>query len=373
MVNPQLIVSRAIADFANDLSNRLAAESNASFAISPTSIVAALGMALKIVHPDKKRAFLQTLGFGAMTEDEAHRAIGASLRAMALPENFSQGTIEIAQGFVRKPWIEVSEALPQFLKEAYDAELIISENLMDSVNEWANAKTHGKIPTILSDNESDLVLLNAIYLAFKWRQPFEKPAFGWAVEQFTFADGTAALVSMMTQTKRLSLYQGERFDLLEKPYVSPEGRKLSQLVFLPHDPKELLSIEKELTDETIRTFRQKTVRQEVELSMPKIKMESAFSLLDLFKEMGLPLEDLDADLLQTEEARISGILHKTFVATDEAGTEAAAVTAVLVECCMAIGEPKQFKMDHSYSYFLMDGDTVLFRGRVADKTPLVVD
>lgn len=60
----QELVSRAIADFANDLSNRLAAQNDTSFAISPTSIVAALGMALKIVHSEKKRPFCRRLAWG---------------------------------------------------------------------------------------------------------------------------------------------------------------------------------------------------------------------------------------------------------------------------------------------------------------------
>ncbi len=366
---------QAIADFANDLSSRLVAEKgeSASFAISPTSIVAALGMALKIVHPEKKREFLEAIGLWWMTENEAHQAIGAALRAMALPEDFEQGTMEVAQGFMRKPKILVAKALSNLLQENYDAELIVSENLMNEVNQWVNRKTHGKIPTILSDNRSDAVLLNAIYLAFQWKDPFLKPQGGWKVENFTFANGESAPVSMMKQTIKAPIYRGDRFDLLEVPYESPEGRSLSQLIILPHDPKDLSEIEKGLTAKALQSFRKQAMKQEVRLSMPKIKMESSFSLLELLQEMGLPLDQLDETLFFSEEMKVSGVLHKIFVSTDEKGTEAAAVTAVTVRCTCMPMQPIEFKMDHSYCYFLMEGDTALFRGRVADGSPLLVD
>ncbi len=370
-------VEPAIANFANDLCARIAAqERDKSFSISPVSILVALGMCLHVIKPERKEAFLATIGLGGLTEMQAHEAIGAAIQGITFPDHFNRGTIELAQGLARKEGIVVADSLTRIAQQTYRADSIISNNLMEQVNKWVSAKTHGKIPTLLSDNKSDLVLLNAVYLAFQWVDKFEKPDYGWGVENFTFADATMARVSMMKQTGNYSIFRGDRFDMLEKPYHSPDGRNLSQLIFLPHDPQDLEQVETNLTDAQIRASRAAArMEYDVNLSMPKIKMESAFHLIDLLKEMGLPLDELDREVIPDPTVFIGDVIHKTFVSTDEDGSVAAAATAVMLCRCAApdMRIPPQFHIRHNYAYFIMDGDTVLFRGRVADRNPLIVD
>jgi serpin B len=64
------------------------------------------------------------------------------------------------------------------------------------------------------------------------------------------------------------------------------------------------------------------------------------------------------------------VVHKAFVEVNEEGTEAAAATAVgMMACGMRVApEPKVFKADHPFLFFIRDRDTnaVLFSGRVLD-------
>jgi len=63
---------------------------------------------------------------------------------------------------------------------------------------------------------------------------------------------------------------------------------------------------------------------------------------------------------------IGDVLHKAFVSVDEAGTEAAAATAVVMELTAAPGEPEVVALDSPFVFFIRDIATgsVLFVGRV---------
>ena len=78
----------------------------------------------------------------------------------------------------------------------------------------------------------------------------------------------------------------------------------------------------------------------VRLTMPKLETESAFGLSDTLKDMGMTngFDESSADFSGMDGRScqergdicmmISDVLHKAFVSVDEAGTEAAAATAV---------------------------------------------
>jgi serpin B len=64
---------------------------------------------------------------------------------------------------------------------------------------------------------------------------------------------------------------------------------------------------------------------------------------------------------------ISDIVHKAFVSVDEAGTEAAAATAVIMSLTAA-PEAVEVTLDHPFIFLIRDIETgaVLFVGRVVN-------
>jgi serpin B len=63
---------------------------------------------------------------------------------------------------------------------------------------------------------------------------------------------------------------------------------------------------------------------------------------------------------------ISEVLHKAFVSVDEAGTEAAAATAVIVGETAAPGQQVEVTIDRPFIFLIRDIETgaILFVGRV---------
>ena len=103
-------------------------------------------------------------------------------------------------------------------------------------------------------------------------------------------------------------------------------------------------------------------------------METEFKLKPVLCALGAELafsDDADFSGIGEEPLKISEVVHKAFVEVNEEGTEAAAATAVGMASCAAVmptPEPKVFKADHPFLFFIRDRKTnaVLFSGRVLD-------
>ena len=85
--------------------------------------------------------------------------------------------------------------------------------------------------------------------------------------------------------------------------------------------------------------------------------------------MVAPFGDADfSGMTEDEELFISDVLHEVFIAVDEEGTEAAAVTAVAMRATGMPAEPVPMVVDRPFLFVIHDVEhgTPLFVGRVAD-------
>jgi serpin B len=112
--------------------------------------------------------------------------------------------------------------------------------------------------------------------------------------------------------------------------------------------------------------------EEIALTAPKFELESGFSLVDILAEMGMPIafsDDADFSGMDgTRELFIGEVLHKSFIAVDEAGTEASAATAVEMQLKGMPMEPVKVTVDRPFIFLIRDIETgtILFVGRVVD-------
>ena len=118
----------------------------------------------------------------------------------------------------------------------------------------------------------------------------------------------------------------------------------------------------------IEETKQKT---KVHLEIPKFKIESKIPLKDVLKRLGMEnMFDENANLkgLSVMPLKVTEAIQKAFIEVDETGTEAAAVTAILVGSRSVVG-PRTldfFVADHPFLFFVRDLQTklLLFQGRV---------
>jgi serpin B len=106
--------------------------------------------------------------------------------------------------------------------------------------------------------------------------------------------------------------------------------------------------------------------------MPRFEFDSEFNLNDFLAEMGMPVAFSNAadfsGMTGTPDLFISEVIHKAFVSLDEAGTEAAAATAVIMDRSAMPSEPVEVTVDRPFIFLIRDieTDAILFVGRVVN-------
>lgn len=131
-------------------------------------------------------------------------------------------------------------------------------------------------------------------------------------------------------------------------------------------------LERELTYERLSEWADSKMMTEtlVDLHLPKFSLEDRIDLRDTLRNMGMTTAfTTNADfrgMTDKKDLAISKVIHQSFVAVDEKGTEAAAATAVIISFTTSvINHVLKFKVDHPFHFFIRHNKskTILFFGR----------
>jgi len=239
-----------------------------------------------------------------------------------------------------------------------------------TINKWVADQTEQRITDLIPPGGIDpltrLVLTNAIYFNAAWANNFEKNLTQPA--PFHLLDGSTVDVPMMRQAERLGYAAGEGYQAVSLPY---DGRELEMIVLLP-DGGKFAEFEKSLDAGRAGSIIKDIVPKQVALSLPRFKFESEFSLGNVLADMGMPVAfSSQADfsgMTGNHELSISRVVHKAFVGVDEAGTEAAAATAVIMRATAMPVTPQEVTIDRPFIFLIRDIQTgsVIFVGRVVN-------
>lgn len=244
-------------------------------------------------------------------------------------------TIEVANSVWFDTSVTPNRTYLNTLKQEFAAESTIlplpGESALKPINQWVSEKTHGLIPTILSEplpKESAAVLLNTLYFNGNWVTPFSQRA--TREQPFHAQDGTAKMVPFLHDTRHelqyiktpvctgaALPYQGDgswwMLVLLPSPGVSPEA----------------------LASQDFGTLLDQAKPTYTRLSLPKFTLEGSYPLKEPLKAMGLtaPFIPTTPDLAPTGTCSkgplfVMDVFQKTCLRVDEKGTEAAAVTGI---------------------------------------------
>ncbi len=345
---------------------------------SPYSISSALAMTYAGARGETETQMADVLHF--FPKQEALHPVFAGLA-----DHFRelQEAKNIALNMANALWIQQDfEVLDQFLdilEEYYDAGLFqvnfveASEEVRLKINSWVEDRTNKKIRELLPPGVINaltrLVLTNAIYFKGNWGIEFEKDF--TSEEPFWLTPEKKIMAPMMHQQNAFKYGENDAVQILQMPY---SGEELSMVVFLPREKDGLAKLEAGLEADQLADWISETSLRDVEVSFPKYKLTSRFSLSKVLKEMGMTAAFSDsADFSGIEPGRqlsISEVIHKAFVEVNEEGTEAAAATAVVIGVT-SVAEPKPtpvFNADHPFIFLIRDNQTgsILFLGRIVN-------
>ena len=358
---------------------KLVSQEEGNLFYSPYSISAALAMTYAGARGDTEKQMADTLQFH-LSQNQLHPAFNSLDQELASRGEGAKG--KDGEGFrlniVNAIWGQKDYAfLVSFLDtlaENYGAGLRIldfvneTEPSRTTINDWVSDETEGRIKDLIPQGAINamtrLVLTNAIYFNAAWQYPFKEDATFSGV--FHLLNGGEVTVPMMQQQESFAYAKGDNYQALELPY---DGRELSMVILLPNSGQ-FEEFEKAINYQQVKDIMAELERREVRLKMPKFEFDSSFSLKKTLTEMGMPVAfSADADfsgMTGNKDLFISDVIHKAFVFVDEAGTEAAAATAVIMELTAMPEEPIEVTLDRPFIFLIRDIETgaILFIGRV---------
>ena len=355
--------------FASKIRNEIAKEDpNKTISFSTPSILIALSMALKGLDQTDKKALLETIGLNNLSESRIHALVGNLMNTLQLDSKNAQCTISNA--IVNCKSNPYSKDFTDTIKDRYDGHFFNEENgkkVAEKANAFVKTNTKGMINEIIDPNsiEEDIfAILNVVYFKGLWQEKFQKE--NTRSEQFTDTQGKNSNIEMLHSERDLRYYEKDGVKMVEIPYKSSNGKKLSFVALLPREGTSIESFEDKLDMDFLQHCRTSSSEDSVDLTLPKFEIESSYP--DLMKY----LQNLGCSFTYgIEKFPITDIIHKTKIKLDESGTEAAAATAInTVRGMMEQPEKKIFNANRPFSYMIMIDDNVLFQGSIRSSNGL---
>jgi serpin B len=346
---------------------------------SPYSISEALAMTYAGARGETEKDMAEALNF-TLSQDRLHSAfnsIDLQLRQRgqeAAAKNETGFRLDVANAIWGQKGYQFLAQYLDVLGQNYGAGLRIvdfinqTEQSRVTINQWISDQTQGKIKDLIPpggiNDMTRLVLTNAVYFNAAWQYPFNSKA--TSDGPFYLLDGSSVTAPMMKQTESFGYAEGANYEAVELPY---SGQELSMVILLPK-AGEFETFENSLDADLVKTIIGELKTSQVSLTMPKFEYESSFGLKQALSTLGMGVAFTpDADfsgMNGDHNLLIQDVLHKAFVSVDEAGTEAAAASAVIVGITAMPAQQAQVTIDRPFLFLIRDIPTgsIVFVGRV---------
>ena len=410
LVIPAAITSMHAADFdlAATATNQLAvdlhhqlATGDENLCLSPYSIQSALAMTFAGADGETRTEMARVLHLPSDV-DAIHASFASLQRSL---EEMAKKTAKIAQDSRRnggpsepitlaianrlfaQTGYDFRDSFRALVKKYYGAPFELLDfrknagGARQHINKWVADQTRDRIRDLIPPNglnaTTRLVLANAIYLKAPWYSEFSPTA--TKPKPFHVRGGAAADVQTMKHLSRFGYAKRNGFTAVALPY---SGDDLQFVILLPGKVNGLRTLESKLSADLLAQCAKLETR-DVDLELPKFKFEpptiplggklQALGMKTAFDEpQGSANFDKIAPRKPNDYLAISEVFHKTFIAVDEKGTEAAAATAVAMMAGSARlekpPEPIVVRVDHPFLFAIqhVPSGTCLFLGHVTD-------
>lgn len=343
-----------------------------NFMVSPFSLSMALAMTWNGSAGDTKQAIQNTLGFDSWPDNEVNSYFKKLKSAFEKTDPSTQ--LSIANSIWTNKSVKIAPNFVLLNQDYYNATVeavdFSNPNTVDRINKWAADNTNNLIKSVIeeTDNLDLMYLLNALYFKGVWSAKFD--AKSTTKMDFTEVGGTKTKVDMMQQKTVFNYADNETMQVVELPYGN---KAFSMMVLLPKTHKKLTDIAHALQHKTYwNNLKNKMSSKEVDLFLPKFKTKYSKKLNNVLIDMGMGVAftagEADFTQMSDRDAFISFVSQHTFIATDEVGTEAAAVTVVGIKETSAGPSPDTvtFKANRPFIYVIHEKSTgsVLFMGAI---------
>ncbi|MDE7322254.1 MAG: serpin family protein [Lachnospiraceae bacterium] len=323
---------------------------------------------------------LSMAGCGAdgTTRNEFNSVLGEDMMALSndMMNIFSSKSDSLKLSIANSVWIDdeftvndvwMGTIQSQMEAEAYQSNLS-TEETMNRINNWIDEKTNGLIDKMLMEplNErTRLALFNTVYFKGEWKIPFE--ASNTYKEDFYLQrgqDDTEQVDMMNLYATDLDYISNDFVEGVILPYQNEGNQDMAFIALKPTRDIDIREAYGKLTSKDIQNIIVNKQTKSVNLKLPKFEITFDKNLNDSLKNMGLYecFDEKKANFDQMGKAKngdnlyIGLVRQKAKIIVDEEGTEAAAVTEILMMCGAALepDETKELYFNEPFIYMIMD-------------------
>jgi serine protease inhibitor len=340
--------------------------------ISPTSIALALAITTNGAAGSTQASMRKTLGASGGSVADFNASNKALMAELTNPGRDLQFTIANAL------WLNKRFTLvPAFVTTSRDVFSATAQDLpfgdasaAQTINEWVDKNTNGRIPEIVDSTSPDdvLVITNAIAMKAKWLVPFDKNDTRDA--PFETGSGGRVTVSMMSRNGGFAYADTGGWQVARLPY---RGDRFAMYVLLPHKGSALADALKSFDRTAFDRAISGLSEQRIAFAMPrytatyKVELNEPLAHLGMSQAFDPGAADFSNLVEPPQRAYISLVVHRAFVRVDEEGTEAAAATAVTMRATAIMMPPeKRMIVDRPFLMAIRDDQTkqILFLGAI---------
>lgn len=356
-------------DFALDFFKKLNDKepSDKNVFVSPLSLHMALGMLLNGANGQTADEIQKTLKLNGISLADANATYLKLIEG--LPKADPKVTLGLANSVWNRNTFQPETDFVNILKSSFKADASqFSGSDATPLNTWASDKTNGKIKKVLDKIEPQMVLflMNALYFKGDWTTSFDEQK--TTDYPFQLAESKTKNVKMMQMKSKISFANRDGYFAYELPYGNS---RYAMTVLVPIGTQGVNDLVTKLTAAEWNQLQQNLKAVDnLSIGLPRFTLEYEVYLNDVLEKMGMPSAFLPniADLSKiskTQKLNVGFVKQNTYVAVDEKGTEAAAVTTIGVELTSL---PQTYYADRPFVFIISEktSDTVLFMGKMVN-------
>lgn len=345
---------------------------------SPYSISSALAMTYVGAAGETKAEMADALEF-KLPESQLHAGFNRSLQTLEqrnFPETAWSAPQEVLVTNAIWPYVENSPAEPflDTLAREYGASVYgldyVSEpeacriTINEQVAQWTNGYITDLLPAGSIDANTRMVITSSIYFFSPWTESFGENT----ARPKAFHNLNGATVDVPSMTVRSFADKAETADAIFGALTFHEVT-MAMLFIMP--TVDFVNFVEGFTEEKLREGIAQMKFESGFVQIPKFKLESELRLKDSLKALGMETafgRNADFNPMDIGNVYIEEVVHKAVIDVNEAGTTAAAATAVRVPQPSASVPPTVLVVDRPFIYMIYDRETntVLFMGHIAN-------